>query len=54
MVEKIDVIPGRVEAMLAKLLRTFMWLWVTYAVLVNVFAIIGAFMTLQDPWPQIA
>lgn len=54
MVETIDALGGGAEAMLAKLLRAFMWLWVIYAVLVNMSSIIGAFMTFQDPWPQIA
>ncbi len=40
--------------MLVKLLRVFTWLWAIYAVLANVAAIVGAFMTLADPWAQIA
>lgn len=39
--------------MLVTLLRVFTWLAATYAVLVNVAAIVGAFMTLADPWAQI-
>ncbi len=40
--------------MLVKLLRVFTWLAATYAVLVNVVAVVGAFMTIADPWGQIA
>ncbi len=36
-----------------KLLRVFTWLWASYAVLVNVAAIVGALTMLADPWAQL-
>ncbi len=40
--------------MLVKLLRAITWLSASYAVLVNVAAIVGAFATFADPWAQLA